>query len=477
MHLRYNERLRERLQIFAVSMSSISQIYFHILNTERRRVQLLPLWKRIFHWNKSKSTMFMEALARMSDLDIAKITEEALGCRLPQFEQSSSKAKNHLPQSDNPQFPPDSPAISQLRTSRDTSVSSSKEAAQRELQLTSTDVDSAAMQQLSSANWAALRGAILSKSKISEHCLPLPTVQPSQALPTVNALQESVFELQEVVIDGADSGAGTPHNKGRQRRSIAHHGAADGTAASVLRISSSSVSNAAMPMKTVSALAPEQRGKSGVRALTAAVRRPIEAASASLQTQNSSIHAEQLQTFAANVDTGGTAAQTSIQPPPRSRSGSRIRGSDAAGVASAADRPLRHRILIAGAAAMQQASAARLSGNSSATSVLATAVSCSIPQPPPRSRSQSRIRASETARVEEKPALHEHPGEAAHDAPDDSNARRLSSTSAAIAATAAVVRSSRSKKHASKKAQDSGQPPPISVAQRLRIMGVEYEEC
>lgn len=51
----------------------------------------LPAWRRCLHWKKSKSTMFMEALARMSDLDIVKITEDALGYRLPQFDQHSQK--------------------------------------------------------------------------------------------------------------------------------------------------------------------------------------------------------------------------------------------------------------------------------------------------------------------------------------------------------------------------------------------------
>ena len=78
MNHRYNDRLRERLQEFAGSMSSISQIYFEILNAERRRVKLLPRWRQFIHKNKSKSTVFMEALARMTDLDIAKITEDAL---------------------------------------------------------------------------------------------------------------------------------------------------------------------------------------------------------------------------------------------------------------------------------------------------------------------------------------------------------------------------------------------------------------
>ncbi len=91
-HFRYSDRLRERLQEFAVRMSSVSQIYFHILNSERRRVKMLPCWRRVWGWKKSKQTMFMEALATMSDVDIVKVTEQALGYRLPQFDGEAAAA-------------------------------------------------------------------------------------------------------------------------------------------------------------------------------------------------------------------------------------------------------------------------------------------------------------------------------------------------------------------------------------------------
>jgi hypothetical protein len=48
---------------------------------------MLPAWRRFWSWKKSKSALFLEALAQMSDLDIAKITEDALGYSLPQFDQ------------------------------------------------------------------------------------------------------------------------------------------------------------------------------------------------------------------------------------------------------------------------------------------------------------------------------------------------------------------------------------------------------
>ena len=90
--------MQEKLQEFAVRMSSISQIYFQILNTERLRHNSLPVWRRLFSRNAPKKEIFMQALARMSDLDIAKITECALGYSLPQFQQLAPKANDPLHQ-------------------------------------------------------------------------------------------------------------------------------------------------------------------------------------------------------------------------------------------------------------------------------------------------------------------------------------------------------------------------------------------
>ncbi len=54
---------------------------------------MLPWWKRLWHWKKSKSAVFMEALAKNSDLDIAKITEDALGYGLAHLNQHAEESK------------------------------------------------------------------------------------------------------------------------------------------------------------------------------------------------------------------------------------------------------------------------------------------------------------------------------------------------------------------------------------------------
>ena len=494
--------MRERLQQFAVSMSSISQIYFHILNTERRRVKLLPKWKQLLLRSKSKSTMFMEALAKMSDLDIAKITEEALGCCLPQFEQSSEEQKKQFPPTECLDESAVLSEIPQLHAASGTFVLSSRAAVKGEPPLPhpSTNTETAQSQkfhQKASGNWASLRDAVSSRSSAGDqYSHRLPTVKQPQA-----TIGGSLVELQEVVIAGADTGTGIQNSKVHQRRSIAHRGSSDVAAA--LKTTSSG-SSAVMAVKTIGALAPEHRGKGGAMALMAAIRRPVEAVGSSFQMKDPTDDVEQQpsRTPTATVGAAGAVAPANIpQPPPRSRSHSRISGSDASGatrdvdalnlqpLASACDDPV-HQVSTAYAPALQRNSAIprNTSRHSPAisTSVLAATEPCGIgiAQPPPRSRSQSRIRAAAAASVDVLRAGHALPQGSAQDATqkvvqsahDDRTARSFGSPTTAQAAAGAAARSSRpSKKHVSK--PDGAQPPPISVAQRLRILGAEYEEC
>jgi hypothetical protein len=86
----YNNRLQEKLKEFAASMSSICQIYFRVLNTEKKRLNALPFWRRLFYRNTSKKRIFFKALAKLSDLDIAKITEDALGYPLQHFQKKTA---------------------------------------------------------------------------------------------------------------------------------------------------------------------------------------------------------------------------------------------------------------------------------------------------------------------------------------------------------------------------------------------------
>ena len=223
-------------------MSSISDIYFRILLTEKQRIKMLPVWRRFWHWKKSKSVMFMEALARMSDLDIAKVTEDALGYQLPQFrecfEGSVYSPLNTCQddESENPQIIlsnlnageqqylqsergemdvdvavvyDDSDAIIEMSSfppsSPDSSVTTAH--ASRHRQISSKMVS------------AAERLVAFSRSKNDESHLKLPSVRSPGAGST---------ELQEVVIGGerGDVAAGIGQLNSQQLRCIATSGPA-----------------------------------------------------------------------------------------------------------------------------------------------------------------------------------------------------------------------------------------------------------
>jgi hypothetical protein len=91
LYCRYNQRMKEKLQEFAVSMSMISQIYFHVLNQERQKLNSLPIWRRLFAQYTSKQRIFMKALAEMTDLDIGQIAQDALGYPSPQFQMPNKR--------------------------------------------------------------------------------------------------------------------------------------------------------------------------------------------------------------------------------------------------------------------------------------------------------------------------------------------------------------------------------------------------
>jgi hypothetical protein len=179
-------------------MSSMSQIYFQILNTERRRFKVLPFWRRLIHKNKSKSAIFLEALGRMSDLDIVKITEDALGYRLPQFQDTSV----HM-------------SLLKLSTSSDNHGLSSDGGPREEqiIPLASNNMTAAgcreAMQEESQQvhrkhpDSSALNGGVSSNPKRGAHYADL------------------TVELQEVIVHSPDTRASIPQNRDSLRFSPA----------------------------------------------------------------------------------------------------------------------------------------------------------------------------------------------------------------------------------------------------------------
>ena len=374
-------------------MSSISQIYFHILNIERRRVKMLPAWRRFWHWKKSKSNMFMEALARMSDLDIAKITEDALGYRLPQFNRQS-ETLNRCSSLD--EFRDDKPETPKIISSKSNGIEQQGrrfEAKKFELEkvdcgesevvmdMSSLSLPSPSLSAANSDAWhhsqinskmdfVARRFSVFSSQKSNESILKRPIAQVRVADGT---------ELCEVIVSGgnSDDAAGIGQLQSQQQQSIALGGQTvqrEAAAAGVDCAPPTATSRAAVAhTKTLAALALNPRGRGNIGSFLAAVRKSTETrdnaacqrehspngsrfalptSSASSQpglSPSAHVAAPQLQVNLA-------AAQTPIPPPPpRSRSRSR---------------------------------------NMATATIDLPASVFNVPPPPPRSRSSSRTRVS-----------------------------------------------------------------------------------
>jgi hypothetical protein len=280
-------------------MSSISQIYFHILNNERRRVKMLPAWRRFWHWKKSKSTMFMEALARMSDLDIAKITEDALGYRLPQFNQHSEGLDTCFSPNQSQDYKTVNPKTISSKSNGTEQQGRRFEGKKFELEKAVVDCNgsevvmemsslSPSSPDVSAANADALhhsqiaskiefvarRLSVFSSPKNNASVLKHPSSQEHVADGT---------ELCEVIISGgnSDDAAGVGRMQSQQQKSIAHGGpavqrdaAADGGGHAPPAVTSSRA--AVVRTKTLAALALNPRGKGSINSFLAAVRKPIE---------------------------------------------------------------------------------------------------------------------------------------------------------------------------------------------------------
>ena len=82
--LRYNARMRERLRAFGRCMMGVSSVYKSIVARELKQYASMSWWRRLWFRRKNKSDIFLEAIARMKDIDIVQITKDALGIVLPQ---------------------------------------------------------------------------------------------------------------------------------------------------------------------------------------------------------------------------------------------------------------------------------------------------------------------------------------------------------------------------------------------------------
>jgi hypothetical protein len=430
--------MQEKLQEFAASMASISQIYFHILNSEMRRRKLLPFWKKLFYRNTSKKMIFMHALAKMSDLDIAQITKDALGYALPQFQQP-------LPVKHGPP--------------------------------SQKDDDTDLKQSIHSPESSATSTHQTPNVKVEEH-------RPKHLqLQTVTAAPESLIELQEVIIHGADTQDGFPHHMGNHRR-FSSSDSLDSNSKTT-STTSSIVPNSA---KIIGGLAPQRRGNSGAKSLVAAIKRPVEAAVEGLRMTDQNfpqVHSIAKNTLPSSHPSALCSDDAVVhikvpQSPPRSRSSSRP----------------RHAVGYDPTAAV--ASLVHVDTLSSRFSAASMQLSPDFPvvnqMPLPRSRSHSRNRAGEeTSLTATNSSFRAAPTESQNSRIQASTERTPLSSGRGIAASAtqhvALTHDNKSdagsgpslKRHSSKPQSKRDEPPDISWERKAQMMkdrlGVRFEEC
>jgi hypothetical protein len=320
-------------------MGSISQIYFHILNTERRRLKSLPVWRRLFNRNAPKKEIFIQALSRMSDLDIAKLTKDALGYSLPQFQQQTRMAPEsapHEPTGDGSTTPRDySKAAAMSANDFTTPTADARDAlpADDDCVMSGMGVgvgaspgarDDAAEPPPAPHSPTRYAAAKASGSRVAPHLKSKdsPQLQPQEPC------AELEFELHEVVVHRTETDSSPPQRAQHQRAL----GSGDDSVASALQ-KPPAAAVAARSAKAISALAPQRRGSAAARASTSAVLRPAQTARIEARDADAQQGLSQSSPKSMLPCSDGSGAISIPQPPPRSRSRSRIRqtgGGDAA---------------------------------------------------------------------------------------------------------------------------------------------------
>ena len=489
-------------------MGSISQIYFHILNTERRRLNLLPMWRRLFTRNAPKKEIFMQALSRMSDLDITKITKDALGYSLPQFEQQSRMAPVsalHKPTGDGSTTPRGySTAAATSANDFTTPTVDARDAlpADDECVMSGMGVgvgafpgarDDAAEPPPAPHSPARYASATASGPRVARHLKS----KDDPKLQTREPSAELEFELHEVVVHRTDTDF-SPPQRAQHQLSI---GSGDDSVASALQ-KPPAAAVAARSAKAISALAPLRRGSAAARAATSAVPRPAQTARVEAHDADAHQDTSQSSPKAMPSRSDGSGATSIPQPPPRSRSRSRIRqtsGGDAAVSATSGDGH-NQQSLASGPGSMEgvagHGQASRLP-SMRPHDVVAPPASA-LPRPTKQAQAQPRARPSDTAAIgavsadfataaaAAEPTARQAPAASAPTAPSRAGggvaASPLPARDATQDKTAAALSGRRPAKSASAKRQSTRDgAAAASWDEKIKMMkekfGDQFEEC
>jgi hypothetical protein len=245
-------------------------------------VSKLSRWSRFWFRKKSKQTIFMEALASMSDVDIVKVTEEALGYRLPQFNQHSERPETSAlndckdDKSENMQrtskqsnqghrFVENNFEMEKMAVGFDDDEFNVEESScpSNNANPLETNVNASHHRVLTSKIDLARKLSIFSISKSAESISKPPSVQPPAG---------DSSELCEVIIDGrsVDDAAGVGQVQPQQQRRIAQSGPiaqGDAAASSNRCLPQESIHKRAAAVRTqaLSALTIHPRGTSGIK--------------------------------------------------------------------------------------------------------------------------------------------------------------------------------------------------------------------
>ncbi len=266
----------------------------------------------------------------MSDLDIAKITKDALGYSLPQFQEQTQMA-------------PESPLLKDMHDGSTTPRNFSKAAASTATDLINPTVDvhdpspavddcemtgmgadvvaspdvrnDAANPPLlphSPARYASARRSVLQIGRYPQATGRL-QLQPR------GPATEFEFELCEVVVHRTEIDSSPPQ---RVQHQLSLGSGDDSVASAPQKPLVAAVT--ARSAKTIRALAPQRRGSAAAKASTSAVPRPAQ--TAGIEAFDAIAQQDSFQSGSKSIPCSDSSGATSIpQPPPRSRSRSRIR--------------------------------------------------------------------------------------------------------------------------------------------------------
>jgi hypothetical protein len=404
LNYRYSGRLHDMLRDFSARLCDIDAIYRRTLTEERAQVQP-EWWKRLWtkFWRRytSDAARAMNYMATLDELQVMNIASDALGETLAVHRQFKERhGLKHAAAAD--AHKPAAPAVavrepcSLLESKPQKSASATSDNEQgSDLQMNISfsplqiSTQNSAQARITSGHEPAHSSSLVVKPKSSKHPLGR-----SRNAPPSHSVS---VELQEVVVHGCDSAAGTQQADSSQLGASARHGPAEEGAVSASTLASSSDIRAVKTNKIIRALAPDRKGTSSATPSVNTTRVEADVAEdpAKIGGQGVSrdcpIATEDPLVLPCLIARGSEVdfKQPNVPaPPPRSRSSSRIRASRAGNKTVASENDA-----VGEQSSLVSVDVARAPSHASFASLqpLHPTLSPSLHQPASRSRNQTSI--------------------------------------------------------------------------------------